>query len=34
MSLSENDKQVAIELLIEKSQRNMQQAIKNADQLR
>lgn len=31
MSLSENDKQVAIELLIEKSQRNMQQAIKNAE---
>lgn len=31
MSLSENDKKIAIELLIEKSERNMQQALKNAE---
>ena len=31
MSLSENDKNIAIELLIEKSVRNMQQAVKNAE---
>lgn len=31
MSLSENDKKVAIGLLIEKSIRNMQQAVKNAE---